>query len=280
MEWIYCILKLSRIGLISKESHGEAKQVAQDIGRLLLDRGFAVTSYPNLHMTGIEHAQSVKDLRSRRIDLFVTVSGDGTILRLLRTLDSTTPCLCVNVGGRGILAEVKPGQIELALDKIERGDMRLERRLRIQPFLGETALPPGLNEILVIRQAITRTPLFTMEFEKGAVFTQRMDGILVSTPTGSTGHSFSYGSPFLDGSLNVFSITPVGPIRRFPTVIKAATDLRLMANYSLKLVIDGQESFDIEPNSYITFKRHPRDAVFVRFDTAGAFRQLKNLGFE
>ena len=231
-------------------------------------------------MKGIEHVQSVKDLRSQKIDLFVTVSGDGTILRLLRTLDSTTPYLCVNVGGRGILAEVKPGQIELALEKIESGDMHLEKRLRIQPVLGDTPLPPALNEVLVIRQAITRTPLFTIEFEKGAVFSQRMDGMLLSTPTGSTGHSFSYGSPFLDGSLNVFSVTPVGPIKRFPTVIKAANNLRLMANYALKLVIDGQENFDVEPDSFVAFRRHQRDAVFVRFDPAGAFRQLKNLGFE
>ena len=62
--------------------------------------------------------QNVKDLKESDVDLFVTVSGDGTILRLLRILDSSVPFLCVNVGGRGILSEIKPGQVEMALDKI------------------------------------------------------------------------------------------------------------------------------------------------------------------
>ncbi len=175
------------------------------------------------------------------MDLFVTVSGDGTILRLLRILDSIVPFLCVNVGGRGILSEIKPGQVEMALDKIQSGDFYLERRLRIRTSIADSYLPPALNEVYVQKQSITRTPMFTIEFDKGAVFSQRMDGIIVTSPTGSTGHSYSFGAPYLEGSLNAFAVTPVGPIRSFPTVIKAATEFRLMANYSLRLVIDGQE---------------------------------------
>ncbi len=273
-------MAISKIGLIAKEAHGEAKQVASDIAKLLLSRGYKVTSFPNLHVKSVDHVRAVKDLRDTSIDLFVTVSGDGTILRLLRILDSTVPFLCVNVGGRGILAEVKPAQIDKAIEKLEGNDSYLEKRIRIQTKIGEKELPPALNEVYAIRQAITRTPLFTIELGKGSVFSQRMDGLLVCTPTGSTGHAYSYGNPFLEGSMNVFAITPVGAIKRFPTIIKSATEIRLTANYSLKLVIDGQETFDLEPNSYVSFRRHKRDAVFVRFDTAGPFRQLRNLGFE
>ncbi|MHB8568051.1 MAG: NAD(+)/NADH kinase [Nitrososphaerales archaeon] len=273
-------MAISKIGLIAKEAHGEAKQVANDIATLLLSRGFKVTSFPNLRVKGVDHVRAVKDLRSIPIDLYITVSGDGTILRLLRILDSNVPFLCVNVGGRGILAEVKPGQVEKALDKLEKHESYLEKRLRIQTVIGDKELPPALNEVYAIRQEITRTPLFNIEMSKGAVFAQRMDGILICTPTGSTGHSYSYGNPFLDGSLNVFAITPVGPIKRFPTIIKPATEIRLMANYPLRLVIDGQEIFDLEADSYASFRRHARDAVFVRFDTEGPFRQLRNLGFE
>lgn len=273
-------MAFSKIGLIAKEAHGEAKQVASDIAKLLLNRGFKVTSFPNLHVKGVDNVRAVKDLRRTSIDLFLTVSGDGTILRLLRLLDSTVPFLCVNVGGRGILAEVKPSQVERALDKLEKHESYLEKRMRIQSVIGDKELPPALNEVFATRQSITRTPLFTIEMGKGAVFSQRMDGLLVSTPTGSTGHSYSYSNFFLEGSLNAFSITPVGSIKRFPTVIKPAGEVRLMANYALHLVIDGQETVDLEADSYATFRRHPRDAVFIRFEAAGQFRQLKNLGFE
>lgn len=272
--------KISRVGLIAKEGHGEAKQIAADIGRLFLNRGFHVLSYPDLRAKDIEHVQNVDELKTSRLDLCVTVSGDGTILRFLRTLDNTVPFLCVNVGGRGILSEIKPGQIEMALDSIESRDFYVERRLRIAASIGDSVLPPALNEIYIQRQAVTRTPMFTMEFDKGAVFSQRMDGIIVTTPTGSTSHSFSYGSPYLEGNLNVFAVTPVGPIRSFPTVIKAATELRLMANYPLKLVIDGQESFRVQPDTYFSLNRHDRDAFFIRFDAGSPYRQLRNLGFE
>lgn len=273
-------IKIMRVGLIAKEGHGEAKQVAADVAKLLLARGFEVVSFPNLRTKPVEHVSNVKELKKAKVDLFITVSGDGTILRLLRILDSTVPFLCVNVGGRGILSEIKPGQMEMALDKIQSGEINLERRLRIRAAIGDSYLPPALNEVYVMRQSETRTPIFTVEFAKGAVFSQRMDGLIITSPTGSTGHSYSYGAPFLEGNLDAFAVTPVGPIKSFPTVIKTATEVRLTANYSLKLVIDGQESFNVESDTYVAFKKHDRDAFFIRLDTAGPYRQLKNLGFE
>jgi NAD+ kinase len=274
-------LKVSKIAVISKEGHSEAKDVARDIAQILLDKGLSVTSFPNLHLKKVDHVSSVKEIRSNKIDLIVTVSGDGTILRMLRVLDNTTPCLCVNVGGRGILAEVKPDQAEIAIDKILKGDLVLERRWRIQSKIKEHSLPPALNEVNLQRQTLAHTPSFTIDFDSGAVFTQRMDGLLISTPTGSTGHSYSYGAPFLDGSLDVFMITPEGSINRFPKVVKnASLPVRVLGSFALNLIIDGQEVLPVEADTYVSFKKHDRDAIFVRFDNAGSFRQLVNLGFK
>jgi len=231
-------------------------------------------------MKGVDHVPSVKEVGAAKIDLVITVSGDGTILRMLRLLDNAVPCLCVNVGGRGILAEIKPDQAKIAVGKILKGDFHLEKRIRIHTSVKDTALPPALNEVHILRQAVTHTPTFTMDFGTGAVFSQRMDGMVISTPTGSTGHSYSYAAPFLEGSLDTFVVTPLGAITRFPVIVKKATSpLRVMANYSLQLIIDGQEVFNLEADTYATFAKHERDAVFVRFDLAGPFRQLKNLGF-
>ena len=272
-------MKISKIGIISKEGHGEAKEISRDIAETLLANGFSIVSYPNLHMKGVDHVRSVREIGNSKTDLAITVSGDGTILRLLRLLDSTLPCLCVNVGGRGILAEIKPDQIKFALKKIEDGDFHIERRLRITPSFETRNLPPALNEVIVIRQSLSKTPLFTIDLDHGTVFSQRMDGIIVGTPTGSTGHSYSYGAPFIDGSLQVFSLTPMGCINRFPMIITSPGRIRMLANYSLSIVIDGQDTFALEADTYVSFKKHDKEAVFVRFDRAGPFRQLKNLGF-
>ncbi len=241
--------------------------------------GIGITSFPDLHMRGVDHVRTVGEVGKSKFDLVITVSGDGTILRLLRLLDSTIPCLCVNVGGRGILAEIKPDQIKFALRKVEEGDYHIEKRLRISPSLGGKLLPPALNEVLVTRRSLSKTPLFTIDLDHGTVFSQRMDGVLISTPTGSTGHAYSYGSPFIEGSLQVFAITPIAPINRFPIIVVSPAKIRVLGNYSLAVVIDGQDTFNIDADTYVSFKKHDKEAVFVRFDRAGPFRQLKNLGF-
>jgi NAD+ kinase len=272
-------LKVSKIAIISKEGHGEAKEIARDIAELLMSDGIGITSFPNLHMKGVDHVRSVGEVGKSKFDLVITVSGDGTILRLLRLMDSTIPCLCVNVGGRGILAEIKPDQIKFALRKIEEGDYHIEKRLRISPSLENRQLPPALNEVLVMRRSLSKTPLFTIDLDHGTVFSQRMDGLLISTPTGSTGHSYSYGSPFLEGSLQVFALTPIAPLNPFPVIVMSPPKIRIMGNYSLSVVIDGQDNFNIDADTYVSFKKHDKEASFVRFDRAGPFRQLKNLGF-
>ena len=270
-------MKISRIGVISKEGDTRAKDLAKRTAKLLIEKGFNVTSFPNLRMKGVDHVPSVKNIGKAKVDLIITFSGDGTILRLFRSLDSTIPCLCVNVGGRGILAEIKPDQIEPSIEKIVKGNFKVEKRLRISPSIGEMKLPPALNEAVLVRQSFAKTPTFTLDLGHGAVFTQRMDGLIVTTPTGSTGHSFSYGSPFVQGTLQVFTLTPLAPIYRFPPMILEPAAIRVKGDYALQLVIDGQETFRVEKDVTVSFKKHEKDAVFVRFEKAGPYRQLTNM---
>lgn len=270
-------MKISRIGIISKEGDMVAKDWAKKTARLLLDRGLSVTSFPNLRMKGVDHVPSEKELGRSKTNLIVTLSGDGTILRLFRSLNSTIPCLCVNVGGRGILAETKPADIEKSIDRIVSGNFTIERRLRISSSIGKKALPPALNEVVLIRQSYSKTPSFTIDLGSSAVFTQRMDGLIITTPTGSTGHSFSYGSPFIQGTLEAFALTPLAPLYRFPPIILAPTRIKVASDYALQLVVDGQESFRVEKEEEVSFIKHDKDAVFIRFEKAGAYRQLSNL---
>lgn len=277
--WGSSSLKISNIGLISKEGETVAKNFAKQAAKILIGHGVGVVSFPDLHMKGVQHVSRVKELGKSNIDLLMTFSGDGTILRLLRLLNSTTPCLCVNVGGRGILAEIKPDQIQKAIAKIMKGEFSVEQRLRILPSVNGHKLPPALNEVLLIRKSFAKAPTFTIDFGKGAVFSQRMDGLMITTPTGSTGHSYSYGSPFAEGSLEVFLLTPLGPILRFPRIILPPTKIKVTANYALQLVIDGQDTLGVEAGVTTSFVRHEKSAAFVRFDSTGPYRQLKNMGF-
>jgi NAD+ kinase len=270
-------LKISRIGIISKEGDLLAKNAAKHTANLLVKNGLAVLSYPSLHMPKVDHVAGVRDLRGAKIDMIITFSGDGTILRVFRSLDSTVPCLCVNVGGRGILAELRPDEVEEAIKRILSGHFEIERRLRILPAIGSQALPPALNEVMLVRRSFAKTPSFLISLSHQAKFSQRMDGLIVTTPTGSTGHSFSYGSPFVEGTMSSFILTPLAPIYRFPTIVMDPTRLKVTSNFALELVIDGQETHRVEKDEEVAFRKHGKDAVFVRLQKAGSYRQLANM---
>ena len=230
-------------------------------------------------MKGVDHVPRVKELGRSKADLLITFSGDGTILKLLRLLDSTIPCLCVNVGGRGILAEIKPDQIDTAIEKMVKGDFHVEQRLRISPRVDGKKLPPALNEVLLIRKSFVKAPKFVISLGKNTSFSQRMDGLMITTPTGSTGHSYSYGSLFAEGTLNIFILMPLAPILRFPGMILPPAKVGVRANYALQLVIDGQHTHGVQPGVTCSFEKHEKSAAFVRFDKSGPYRQLKNMGF-
>lgn len=270
-------MKISKIGIVSKEGDPRAKDWAKKAATVLLENGMDVVSFPNLRMKGVDHVPSVRDIGTTKLDLVITFSGDGTILRLVRSLTKPVPCLCANVGGRGILAEIKPEQIFNSIDKIRKGSFMIEKRLRIVPSIGEKTLSPALNEVVLIRQSYAKTPSFDIDLGGGAEFTQRMDGLIVTTPTGSTGHSFSYGSPFVQGTLEAFTLTPLAPIYRFPPIIIEPTPISVVGDYASQLVIDGQETFRVEAGVKVSFKKHADDAQFVRLEKAGAYRQLQNL---
>lgn len=227
-------------------------------------------------MNKVGHVASVSEFARSMFDIVLTFSGDGTILRLLRSLDSTVPCLCVNVGGRGILAEIKPDQVGGSIRQILKGNFLVETRIRVSPSIGSTQLPPALNEVVLVRKSFAKTPTFELQMKEGALFTRRMDGVILSTPTGSTGHSFSYGSPFLEGTLRVFALTPLAPIYRFPPMIVEPTAIQVRADMALQLVIDGQETYPVEKGARISFRKHSNDAVFIRLTKAGSYRQLSN----
>ncbi len=270
-------MKISKIGIISKEGNQLAKDWARYATNILLEKGIGVVSFPNLKMKGVDHVPSVHDIARSEIDLAITFSGDGTILRLVRSFEKSIPCLCANVGGRGVLAEIKPEEIGKSIEKILDDEFEIEKRLRISPAIRSRKLPPALNEIVLVRQSYAKTPSFRIDLGDSAVFNQRMDGLIVTTPTGSTGHSFSYGSPFVQGTLEAITLTPLAPIYRFPPIIMQPTKISVEGEYATQLVIDGQETFRVEAGVRVSIQKHDKDAEFVRFEKAGPYRQLANL---
>jgi NAD+ kinase len=141
----------------------------------------------------------------------------------------------------------------------------------------EVVPPPALNEIFCTRVNMARTPIFSIGMMNDEI-RQRMDGILISTPTGSTGHSLSFGSAILHEDLDCLILVPVASVNRMPPVVVPVQEIEIKCNHNLYLIVDGQEMFNVDTGKPVKISRYQSNAKFIRIKKRG-MRQLAKLGF-
>ena len=268
-------MKLERVAIVSKVGSAEAERAAAGLAGEFPGKVYTVEP---VSVHGAESVGTLGELRGENLDLVVTLGGDGTTLRAFRELDDETPLLTVNVGGnRGILAEITPEQVGSAIRQMASGEVILEKRTRVSAVHKKERYPPALNEIYICRRNMTRTAEMEIRFQNDTV-RQKMDGVIVATPSGSTGHSFSLGGPVLHESLDVLIITPVAPVYRLASMVVPDEEIQLSCSHDYNIVMDAQVVKEAGYEEPVTVKKHPRHAVFVRLKRRG-LRQMSRLGF-
>ena len=271
-------MRLNEIVIGAKFGSPDAELAARDVAARFLDRGCKVHVLAPVSVEGAIQIDTLDDLGGSRPDLAVTLGGDGTTLRTLRHLADETPVLTINVGGnRGILSEITLDQIGQAIDQMESGDIILEKRIRVAASYAGEEFPPALNEIYITRANLTRTANMMIKFQSDTV-THKMDGVMVSTPSGSTGHSFSLGGPILHESLDVLIITPVAPMYRLASIVVPDDKIEIIPSHDCNMVMDAQVIRSAGYDETITIKKYGKRAVFVRLKKRG-LRQMSKMGF-
>lgn len=268
---------IRNVAIITKIGNSEAYRAAIKVATLLSRRKIKVHSVlPFI----IDNATPIRpdELKDIKLDLVFAVGGDGTTLRAFRTIPGKVPLFSINSGGhRGIMSEIDSDSIDGAIKAILAGEYFYDCRIRIQASINGKLFPPVLNDILIIRVNLTRTPLLSIIL-MGDEIKQRMDGIVVSTPTGSTGHSFSVGGPVLHEGMSCLILTPIASVNRMPQVVIPVKEILLRSTHESHLILDGQETFKVHADEPINILRSSDDAVFLRLQKKG-MRQLTKLGF-
>ena len=268
---------IRNVAIIAKIGSSEADSAAMKISKLLLKNKIQVHSvFPLV----VDNALSVRpeELKDINPDLVFAIGGDGTTLRAFRTIPGKVPLFSINSGGhRGVLSEVSAEAIDEALNAILAGKYVYDSRIRIQASVNGRVFPPVLNDILIVRVSLTRTPLLSIML-MGDKIKQRMDGIVVSTPTGSTGHSFSIGGPVLHEGMSCLILTPIASVNRMPQLVIPLAEIFVQSTHESHMIIDGQEPFKINAGEPIKILRFSDDAIFLRLQKKG-MRQLAKLGF-
>ena len=266
------------MAIVGKFGSKPADDAAKKVAKKLLAMKCAVYATSEIPVDRVNRIESIADLKKIKLDLVVTLGGDGTTLRAFRNMENETPVLTINVGGnRGILSEITLDELDLALRQIRSGKIILERRTRVTASCGKEEFPPALNEILIQRKNLTKTAEIEIKFQDDTV-RQKMDGVIVSTPSGSTGHSFSLGGPILHESLDVLIITPMAPVYRLASIVVPDEKVQVICSHDCSVVMDAQVVKSVGFGEPITIKKYKKPAVFVRLGRRG-LRQMSKLGF-
>ncbi|AJM93130.1 NAD(+) kinase [Nitrosopumilus sp. b2] len=278
MQFLENWLKLQNVAVVSKVGNKDSEKAAINVTRKLLAKKSKVYTISPIQVQGAKTIESLEELKKIKLDLVITLGGDGTTLRVFRNLENETPILTINVGGnRGILAEITIDEIDNALNQIQKDKFFLDKRTRVTASCGGKEFPPALNEIYISRTNLTKTAEIEIKFQNDTV-KQKMDGVIVATPSGSTGHSFSLGGPILHESLDVLIITPVAPVYRLESIVVPDEKIEIISSHDCNIVMDAQVVKSAGFEETITIKKYKKPAVFVRLKKRG-LRQMSKLGF-
>ncbi len=222
---------------------------------------------------------------SGRVDMLIVVGGDGTILRAARDLAHwDVPILGINVGHKGFLAEIEVEQMDRYLQYITAGRYRyLERMMleaavyREEKLLGHLT---ALNDIVISRGPFSRILTLSTFINDDFLESYSGDGVIVATPTGSTGYSLSAGGPIVNPSLELLVITPICPhsLNNRSVIVTAGEQIRMRVDSRQSRVVltaDGQVGFDLEDGDSVAVKKADRKVKLIHFGDNSFYRLLR-----
>lgn len=219
------------------------------------------------------------------IDLLVTLGGDGTLLRGARWAGPAgTPILGVNLGRLGFLTCVALDEMEEALAHVAAGDVVLDERmaLEVEVDQGGASSEPyfALNDAVLHKSGFARLFLLRIWVDDEEVGLYRADGVIVSTPTGSTAYSLSAGGPILDPRLDAIVTTPITPhtLAVRPLVLPADAQVTIeavSASEEVTLTIDGQVGSALRPGDRVMVRKAQQPVHLVRLPGQSFFPLLR-----
>lgn len=202
----------------------------------------------------------------KRCDLAIVVGGDGTLLHSARELtEFDVPLLGINLGRLGFLVDITPEHMCDMLGPILDGNYLQDERMLLRCEVGDQPPQLALNDVVLHKWNIARMIEFETWVNDGFIDTQRSDGVIISTPTGSTAYALSGGGPLLSPSLEAIALVPICPhtLSNRPIVVHSQNEIRIRVcgktdPEHVRVTCDGQASLTIAAGDDIRIRRHDK----------------------
>ncbi|MCM2276837.1 MAG: NAD(+)/NADH kinase [Oligoflexia bacterium] len=277
---------IKQIGFVIKHKQEEAAALALELARLSLSRGVRVAFPSESAELGralskefpLKERKRIQVLEKEKLpeacDLLAVLGGDGTFLSIARLMRKrTVPIMGVNMGQLGFLTEIKRSEALATLEElIEGAKPTLRERALLEVTLKRDNKVifqgPVVNDAVISKGAIARIIGLQIGINGRWVHNVRADGIIVSTPTGSTAYSLAAGGPIIEPSLAALVLTPICPhsLTHRPLVVSDREEIQIRLDHRpghVLLTLDGQDAIDMKENDLVIVRRFKKHSLLL-----------------
>jgi NAD+ kinase len=278
-----------RFGFLLKRGKPEAREIAAELGGVLARRGCGLVTLAEDGAV-LEGARAVsREELGRSIDALVVLGGDGTfLLGAGLVADDGVPLFGINLGSLGFITHYARAEAAAALEEAAQGRLPIEDRMRLQVTIGTPGGPgesrAAVNDAVLTQRALARLLDLEARLDGAEIATYKADGLIVSTPTGSTAYTLAAGGPVLTPDLRAIALTPICPhtLTHRPLVVRPDARLRIknVSGGPATLTIDGQWGHDLQVGDWIDVQEARKPLRVFRSPTTffGILRQKLSWG--
>jgi NAD+ kinase len=277
---------MRRIGIVAKTDREEARVVIPRLLEWCAARGLSpVLEKETAGLVPATTAPAVaKPELPAQVDLLLVLGGDGTLLSMARLVgDLNVPILGVNLGGLGFLTALTADELFPALEALLRGELLVEERMMLAARVtrqGERLSEyVALNDVVITKSAMSRIINLDVSVEGQFATAYRADGLIVSTPTGSTAYCLSAGGPIVFPTMDAVVLTPIcsHTLTNRPIVLPARQpiDVTLQSDQDVMLTLDGQVGFHLKRGDRVEIRQAAARIRLLRFPQKHFFSVLR-----
>ncbi len=273
---------MKAVYLVMHQKKPELEALTRQVVCAFRRAGIAVTAEPWLSGRMGSEAASLFDAAPPAFDAVVSVGGDGTLLRAnQRAIQDGLPLLGINMGHVGFLTEMELDQLEEACRRLQAGDYHLEERMLLEASTEGVKTLTALNDVVVSRGGYARLIAVKVWVDRELVGRYSADGIIVSTPTGSTGYSLSAGGPIVCPDVDCLILSPIcaHSLQHRPVVISSRKTVLLELDcdpsQEAQLSIDGQPPVALWEKQKVQVVCSQKRTHFIRFEPKGFFSLIR-----
>ncbi|SFV64881.1 NAD kinase [hydrothermal vent metagenome] len=252
--------KIEKVGFVLRPNSPDIRPLYEEIRAKFEDKGIEVLlGHISAEMIALEG--TFFDDMCREVDLLVSLGGDGTLLSLVRrSYGYDKPVLGINAGNLGFLADIPIDCVDEMIDMLLVGECQIDERMMIEGYIesdGRRQEFYAFNDVVITRPTVSHMIELHASIDKDWFNTYYGDGLIISTPTGSTAYNLSLSGPIVYPLAKVYIMTPIAPhsLTQRPLVVPSDDfTINLTSPSELVVMIDGQDDYLLNPNDRLFIK--------------------------